>query len=60
MGLVRNEYMCDETCTILANNYGKDDENLFRFSYSKEFLWWALQPPSYFTVWHIGVSVKTF
>ncbi|KAH7438984.1 hypothetical protein KP509_04G040000 [Ceratopteris richardii] len=28
---------------------------MFRFKYSKEFLRWALQPPGYFTSWHIGV-----
>lgn len=29
-----------------------------RFSYSPEFLAWALQPPGYRTDWHVGVRVK--
>lgn len=53
----------DETSTeiynLLTNNYVEDDENMFRFDYSKEFLRWALRPPGYFKSWHIGVRVKT-
>ncbi|CAI8606139.1 unnamed protein product [Vicia faba] len=56
---IHDEQMCDEIYTLLANNYVEDDENMFRFNYSKEFLRWALQPPGYFTSWHIGVRVKT-
>ncbi|KAI4329121.1 hypothetical protein L6164_021421 [Bauhinia variegata] len=52
------EEMCDEVFNLLANNYVEDDENMFRFNYSKEFLCWALQPPGYFKSWHIGVRVK--
>ncbi|KAF8393594.1 hypothetical protein HHK36_021838 [Tetracentron sinense] len=52
----------DETCTevynLLTNNYVEDDENMFRFNYSKEFLRWALRPPGYFKSWHIGVRAK--
>jgi hypothetical protein len=29
-----------------------------RFSYSPEFLSWALQPPGYRSNWHVGVRVK--
>lgn len=56
---VHDEQMCDEIYTLLANNYVEDDENMFRFNYSKEFLRWALQPPGYFKSWHIGVRVKS-
>ncbi|GMH22042.1 hypothetical protein Nepgr_023885 [Nepenthes gracilis] len=51
--------MCSEAYHLLSNNYVEDDENMFRFDYSKEFLQWALHPPGYFESWHIGVRVKT-
>jgi glycylpeptide N-tetradecanoyltransferase len=51
--------MCNEVYNLLANNYVEDDENMFRFNYSKEFLHWALRPPGYFKNWHIGVRVKS-
>ncbi|CAM8961233.1 unnamed protein product [Rhodiola kirilowii] len=50
---------CNEVYNLLTNNYVEDDENMFRFNYSKEFLRWALRPPGYFKSWHIGVRVKT-
>lgn len=50
--------MCDEVYKLLANNYVEDDENMFRFNYSKDFLQWALRPPGYYKSWHIGVRVK--
>jgi len=34
-----------ELYQLLANNYVEDDEALFRFDYSVEFLLWALTPP---------------
>ncbi|KAF5805376.1 putative glycylpeptide N-tetradecanoyltransferase [Helianthus annuus] len=52
------EEMCSEVYNLLANNYVEDDENMFRFNYSKDFLQWALRPPGYHTSWHIGVRVK--
>lgn len=54
-----SEEVCSEVYTLLTNNYVEDDENMFRFNYSKEFLQWALRPPGYFRSWHIGVRVKT-
>ncbi|KAL3632019.1 glycylpeptide N-tetradecanoyltransferase [Castilleja foliolosa] len=56
---VDSEEVCSEIYTLLTNNYVEDDENMFRFNYSKEFLRWALRPPGYFKSWHIGVRVKT-
>ncbi|XP_027344005.1 glycylpeptide N-tetradecanoyltransferase 1-like [Abrus precatorius] len=56
---INSEEMCNEVYTLLANNYVEDNENMFRFNYSKEFLRWALQPPGYFRSWHIGVCVKS-
>ncbi|XP_031473885.1 glycylpeptide N-tetradecanoyltransferase 1 [Nymphaea colorata] len=52
------EETCTEVYNLLMNNYVEDDENMFRFNYSKEFLRWALRPPGYFRSWHIGVRVK--
>ncbi|KAJ8553252.1 hypothetical protein K7X08_023930 [Anisodus acutangulus] len=54
-----SEEMCNEVYLLLTNNYVEDDENMFRFNYSKEFLQWALRPPGFYRSWHIGVRVKT-
>ncbi|CAN1788662.1 Glycylpeptide N-tetradecanoyltransferase 1, partial [Linum perenne] len=51
---------CNEVYALLRNNYVEDDENMFRFNYSKEFLRWALRSPSYYKSWHIGVLAKDF
>jgi glycylpeptide N-tetradecanoyltransferase len=40
-------------------HYVEDDENMFRFDYSPQFLHWALQPPGYKQDWHCGVRAKT-
>lgn len=37
----------EELYHLLAANYVEDDECLFRFDYSQEFLLWALTPPGY-------------
>lgn len=50
---------CLEVYNLLTNHYVEDDDNMFRFNYSKEFLNWALHPPNYFKSWHIGVRVKS-
>ncbi|KAI3943217.1 hypothetical protein MKX01_027515 [Papaver californicum] len=55
---IDSEETCAEVYSLLTNNYVEDDENMFRFNYSKEFLRWALRPPGYFKSWHIGVRVK--
>ncbi|KAF5207063.1 Glycylpeptide n-tetradecanoyltransferase [Thalictrum thalictroides] len=55
---IGSEETCTEVYNLLTNNYVEDDENMFRFNYSKEFLRWALIPPGYFKSWHIGVRVK--
>lgn len=36
----------------------EDDDGTFRFDYSREFLRWALTPPSYNAKWHVGVRDK--
>jgi glycylpeptide N-tetradecanoyltransferase len=44
-----------ELYTMLANNYVEDDDHMFRFAYSADFLKWALTPPGYIDSWHLGV-----
>lgn len=44
--------------TLLNENYVEDDDNMFRFDYSQEFLRWALKPPGFRREWHLGVRVK--
>lgn len=46
-----------ELYTLLNENYVEDDDNMFRFDYSPEFLQWALQPPGWRRDWHCGVRV---
>ena len=43
---------------LLVANYVEDDDNMFRFDYSIDFLRWALNPPGYFKDWIIGVKGK--
>ena len=43
--IVKNPDDVRELYALLANNYVEDDEALFRFDYSAEFLLWALDPP---------------
>jgi glycylpeptide N-tetradecanoyltransferase len=45
----------EELYNLLANNYVEDDDALFRFDYSKEFLEWALTPPGYSNDLLLGV-----
>jgi len=41
--------------TLLNENYVEDDDSLFRFDYSADFLRWALTAPGYKKDWHIGI-----
>lgn len=54
---------CKDTMTeiysLLSNHYVEDGESMFRCSYSKDFLKWALKPPGYFLSWHMGVRVQS-
>ncbi|KAG8504989.1 Glycylpeptide N-tetradecanoyltransferase 2, partial [Galemys pyrenaicus] len=45
--------------TLLNENYVEDDDNMFRFDYSPEFLLWALCPPGWLLQWHCGVRVSS-
>ncbi|RSH79232.1 glycylpeptide N-tetradecanoyltransferase [Apiotrichum porosum] len=55
---VKNEEQMLEVHTLLTENYVEDDDAMFRFRYTKEFLLWALTPPGYEEEWHIGVRVQ--
>lgn len=46
-----------ELYTLLNENYVEDDDNMFRFDYSPDFLLWALKPPGWKMPWHCGVRV---
>ncbi|CAK0785601.1 glycylpeptide N-tetradecanoyltransferase [Coccomyxa viridis] len=49
----------EEVYQLLTMNYVEDDEAMFRFNYSQEFLQWALQPPGYQANWVLGVRVSS-
>lgn len=44
-----------EVYNLLAGNYVEDDDALFRFDYSQEFLLWALTPPGFNADFLFGV-----
>ena len=44
-----------EVYDLLNNHYVEDDKAMFRFSYSKSFLDWALKAPGWRKSWHVGV-----
>ncbi len=52
---VNDDEELSELYKLLTENYVEDDEAMFRFDYSKEFLLWALTVPGYLKAWHIGV-----
>jgi glycylpeptide N-tetradecanoyltransferase len=47
-----------EVFDLLRLNYVEDDDAMFRFCYSRDFLKWALCPPGHHKEWHLGVRVK--
>jgi glycylpeptide N-tetradecanoyltransferase len=57
---VKQDTELEDLYKLLSNNYVEDDDALFRFDYSPEFLLWALTPPGYKNEYLIGVkSAKT-
>ncbi|XP_032823135.1 glycylpeptide N-tetradecanoyltransferase 2 isoform X1 [Petromyzon marinus] len=54
---ISNAAVLKELYTLLNENYVEDDDNMFRFDYSPEFLQWALRPPRWMSQWHCGVRV---
>lgn len=55
---INNNDVVKEIYDLLMMNYVEDDDAMFRFKYTHNFLQWALQPPGYKQEWHIGVRVK--
>lgn len=53
-----NEDHLTEVFNLLRLNYVEDDDAMFRFCYSRQFLRWALCPPGHKKDWHLGVRVK--
>jgi glycylpeptide N-tetradecanoyltransferase len=45
----------DKLYEFLKSNYVEDDDHMFRFDYSKDFLKWHLNPPGFFPEWLISV-----
>ncbi|KAF9586122.1 glycylpeptide N-tetradecanoyltransferase [Lunasporangiospora selenospora] len=56
---VQDEKEVKELYELLTHNYVEDDDAMFRFDYSAEFLKWALLPPGWKKSWHIGVRVAS-
>jgi len=44
---------------LLTNHYVEDDDNMFRFDYSIDFLRWALTPPGMYKEWVVGVRFES-
>lgn len=56
---MNDEDQKQETYDLLNSHYVEDDDNMFRFDYSKEFLAWAVQPPGWRPDWIIGVRTTS-
>ncbi|KAK3313140.1 acyl-CoA N-acyltransferase [Apodospora peruviana] len=56
MDLTDDQQM-EEVEKLLYGHYVEDDEAMFRFKYSKEFLRWSLMPPGWKKEWHVGIRV---
>ena len=52
---ITNREQALEVYNLLTQNYVEDDDNMFRFDYSIEFLQWALTPPGFKREWLFGV-----
>lgn len=52
---VMDDKEAQEIYTLLNENYVEDDDSMFRFDYSVDFLRWALTPPGFHQDWHLGV-----
>ncbi|PAV72166.1 hypothetical protein WR25_00016 [Diploscapter pachys] len=55
---VNDAKQLQELYSLLTENYVEDDDNMFRFDYSSEFLKWALQVPGWLPQFHCGVRVQ--
>ena len=54
---LNDDVVLKELYTLLNQNYVEDEDSMFRFDYSPQFLRWALQPPGWRKEWHCGVRV---
>ncbi|CAH8834368.1 unnamed protein product [Trichobilharzia szidati] len=52
-----DENELQELYDLLYENYVEDDDHLFRFDYSKQFLQWILKSPGWHKDWHVGLRV---
>jgi len=56
---INNEDDLQEVYRLLRDHYVEDDDNMFRFDYSPDFLRWALKPPGWKREWHLCVRSVT-
>lgn len=54
---LNDDAILKELYTLLNENYVEDEDKMFRFDYSPQFLRWALKPPGWQRDWHCGVRV---
>ena len=52
---VTNPAQQTEVYDLLYQNYVEDDDYMFRFDYSRDFLTWALTRPGFEKAFHLGV-----
>jgi len=52
---IKNPTQLQEMFKLLEDNYVEDDDNMFRFDYSVEFLRWALLVPGNYPDWIVGI-----
>ncbi|GMH67601.1 hypothetical protein TL16_g04721 [Triparma laevis f. inornata] len=53
-----NAHVLDMMYNLLNRNYVEDDDNMFRFDYSRDFLKWAVCPPGYKVDLHLAVRAQ--
>ncbi|GMI03351.1 hypothetical protein TrLO_g13984 [Triparma laevis f. longispina] len=55
---VNDAEQLDMMYNLLNRNYVEDDDNMFRFDYSRDFLKWAVCPPGYKVDLHLAVRAQ--
>ncbi|GLI62888.1 N-myristoyl transferase [Volvox africanus] len=55
---LNDDAVAEEVYELLSNNYVEDDDSMFRFKYSANFLKWCLLCPGHRLEWLVGVRVK--
>ncbi|CAJ0950498.1 unnamed protein product, partial [Mesorhabditis belari] len=56
---LRDDDQLSELYVFLRDHYVEDDDNMFRFDYSLEFLRWALLTPGSFPQWYCGIRCSS-